>query len=689
MKKTIWKKGLKTTLALLLTATLLLPLSAKASGPEGEPVVFSESEEESPGPENAVPETSFIAVPETSFIIEETASSDASSPQEPEPSAEEPAAPSEETGPETQVPAAEVRQEEAAAYETGLPRISYTTHVQSYGWMDWSDNGEESGTWGQSKRLEALMIRLDPASSLSGSVEYRTHIQTYGWMDWVKDGAESGTTNQGKRMEAAQIRLTGAMAEQYDIYYRVHCQSFGWTGWAKNGAPAGSMGYSKRLEAIQIVLTPKGAPAPGDTGNPYYENLKVTYQTHVQTYGWQQESSNGQPNGTTGKSKRLEGIKIRLENHSMAEGSVEYCTHVQTYGWQDWVRDGAVSGTTGKSKRLEAIRIRLTGAMAEQYDIYYRVHCQTFGWTGWAKNGAPAGSEGYSKRLESIEICLTSKNGNAPGSVNRTYFKKSDRVTVTRYGKANGRQLMCYTLEDQNGNLAIIDGGYESDASILREVIQKHGNRVSAWIITHPHPDHAGAFNAIMSAPGTIQIDQIYTVPVNDQRYRETAKYYDEFEVYEKFRNLTKDLTNVHYVSENEEFDLLGLRFKVLHAWDDTTDRLNVDLCNNGSMVFILAGKQEKMLFLSDLETESEAYVLERHRDELDADYVQAAHHGNWGVSLDFYAALSPQKVFMDAPDWLLRENAGYDAHILKKYFEQKGIPVSAFSTAPNEIPIH
>jgi len=33
--------------------------------------------------------------------------------------------------------------------------------------------------------------------------------------------------------------------------------------------------------------------------------------------------------------------------------------HVQDYGWQAWKRDGAMAGTSGESKRLEGIEIRV------------------------------------------------------------------------------------------------------------------------------------------------------------------------------------------------------------------------------------------------------------------------------------------------------------------------------------------
>ena len=61
----------------------------------------------------------------------------------------------------------------------------------------------------------------------------------------------------------------------------------------------------------------------------------MTYQTHVQTYGWQSTVSDGATSGTSGQAKRLEGIKINLGDTGYS-GGIQYRTHVQTYGWQDW-----------------------------------------------------------------------------------------------------------------------------------------------------------------------------------------------------------------------------------------------------------------------------------------------------------------------------------------------------------------
>ena len=314
--------------------------------------------------------------------------------------------------------------------------LEYRTHVQTYGWQAWKKNGEMSGTSGQSKRMEAIQIKLEN-QPYSGDIRYTAHVQTYGWqgdMDnsdtWKKNGELSGTSGQSKRLEAIRIKLTGKMAKHYDIYYRVHAQSYGWLGWAKNGESAGTSGYGKRLEALQIVLVKKGNTAPKTTykgitsvknNAMYAKPLSVKYQSHVQKIGWQGNVSDGNVSGTSGRSLRLEGVKISLDNKPCS-GDIRYVTHVQTYGWQGdlnnvntWRRNGEMSGTSGQSKRLEAICIKLTGEMAKNYDVYYRVHAQRYGWLSWAKNGEQSGTAGFGFRLEALQIVLVKKGSAAPG----------------------------------------------------------------------------------------------------------------------------------------------------------------------------------------------------------------------------------------------------------------------------------
>lgn len=261
---------------------------------------------------------------------------------------------------------------------------------------------------------------------------------------------------------------------------------------------------------------------------------------------------------------------------------------------------------------------------------------------------------------------------------------------VTQYASVSEAQGMFYTIEDVNRNLVIIDGGWTVDAEQVRQVIAEHGNHVTAWIITHPHPDHVGAFNVIANDIEDIVIDHIYTVDVNYERYEETALDYDGFDACREFFKQKEKFNNIHYVHENDELELVGLHLKILSAWDEEVDKREINLCNVGSMCFRVDGESESVLFCADLGGSVEASVIEKHKDELAADYVQAGHHGNWGLSTEFYAHVSPKYVFFDSTDALLEQGElGYDAGELKDYFEAKGVEVHNYSSAPNEIVLH
>ena len=286
------------------------------------------------------------------------------------------------------------------------PIIAYQVHSQSVGWQDEKFNGEIAGVVGQSKRMEALKIKL-PDSEYDGGIKYQTHVQSIGWQNWKSDGEVAGTTGQEKRLEAVRIELTGAMKENYSVYYRTHVQNYGWLGWAKDGEKAGTIGYGKRLEALEIRLVKKGEEGPDESGESYYCPL-VLYNAHSQSIGWQETRYDNEMAGVTGQSRRMEAIKIQIPDN-MYQGSIEYRVFVQSYMWQEWKRDGQVAGTTNQSKRIEAIEIRLTGELGEHYDVYYCVHMAKIGWTNYAVNGETAGSTDLSKPIEAIRIQLVEK----------------------------------------------------------------------------------------------------------------------------------------------------------------------------------------------------------------------------------------------------------------------------------------
>ena len=346
--------------------------------------------------------------------------------------------------------------------ETAVPSVSYRVHIQDNGWLDMVENGETAGTTGQKKRIEALQLELTDVEGLSGSINYRVHVQNYGWLGTMKDGQAAGTTGEKRQVEAVQIYLTGAIADVYDVYYTVHIAWYGWMQWTKGSADdtgiCGSTGLNLQAEAIQVKLVKKGETAPNNgAASSYltpYSFGTVMYSGHQQNEGNLSAVYDGATLGITGKSERLEAIKVEEGDDLRAlDGDIIYRVHVQDYGTQGWVSSGTLAGTTGKSKRLEAVQMALTDELDEQFDIYYRVHIQDIGWLKWTKGTQESegwtGSSGFALRCEAIQVKILPKGTAAP-SDNAKY----------RYITENDIPDVSYSGHQQSyGNLSAVSNG--------------------------------------------------------------------------------------------------------------------------------------------------------------------------------------------------------------------------------------
>ena len=318
-------------------------------------------------------------------------------------------------------------------------KLSVVVHQQTVGDSKKAANGKTAGTVGRGMRMEAVYIGCTLPKGVKGTIKYRAHVQGIGWQPWVTKGHMAGTKGEEKRLEAIQIKLTGTFLKKYDVYYRTYMRNCGWLDWAKNGQTSGTVGQGAVLEGIQVLVVKKNssnAPVQGGYAAITPENLNtLSYSGHVQGLGDVAPVTNGQQLGTTGSSKRIEGLSVRLSHGaSQMFGTLKYSVHCQTYGWMNEVREGGYAGTRGESKRIEAIQISLEGDLSKYCDIYYRLHVQTLGWLSWAKNGDRAGTAGYSYRAEAIQIKLVAKGADAPGSTAVAFVDANSQPAGTTTG---------------------------------------------------------------------------------------------------------------------------------------------------------------------------------------------------------------------------------------------------------------
>lgn len=258
---------------------------------------------------------------------------------------------------------------------------------------------------------------------------------------------------------------------------------------------------------------------------------------------------------------------------------------------------------------------------------------------------------------------------------------------VTQYADATGQQGTFYTVSNDE-SLIVIDGGWADNESAVREVIKKHGNVVDAWIISHPHQDHAGAFNAIYANPGDITIKQIYDNGFDYDFIKSAGEPYDDIMVMETYYNQTKDASNVTHLKRGDRLSVCGLSLEVLNAYDEIvlyTVGDEKDYQNNASLLFKLSSEHNSILFCSDIKYDMDTYLLDTYKDALTCDYVQTGHHGNWSFSDAFYEKTNASVFFLDAPS-AITDNPDFPANALKQGLEQKEKTVLDFSTAPNTV---
>lgn len=261
---------------------------------------------------------------------------------------------------------------------------------------------------------------------------------------------------------------------------------------------------------------------------------------------------------------------------------------------------------------------------------------------------------------------------------------------ITQYGDPAVTQMMFYTIESSDGEFMIIDGGWRENEDALRRVIKEHGNHVDAWILTHPHPDHIGAFNEIVKNPGSIEIDMVYDVYIDLDEYEAVAREWDDISVYKEYWLLALEgRFPVKHIERDEEMVLMGLTIKCYNSYDSEVSTRTDVLCNNGSLMLKMSGVEESMLFCSDVEDEMQEFLTETYGEELSADYVQVSHHGNWGLTEEFYEMVSPKVAFFDGNTSLYEESTLYDGWKLMKYMKDQNITVYTYETQPNSIIMH
>lgn len=223
-------------------------------------------------------------------------------------------------------------------------------------------------------------------------------------------------------------------------------------------------------------------------------------------------------------------------------------------------------------------------------------------------------------------------------------------------GNTSHSQMFGCVIKTKNKTV-VIDGGTCKDAKQLADFLKEKSNsRVDAWFFTHPHHDHIGAFADIRRKDRDIIVDKLYFNFPDLSEGVHAALARNELE-----RSLWNDTKlwslqyHTHTVERGEIFEFDDVKIRVLRVFDPEIIGIN-----DSSAVYRIEGKRHSVLILGDLSVRGGIDTVEKCPLEyLSADYTQMAHHGQGGVSREFYDYIKPRRCIWASPEWLWNNDRG------------------------------
>ena len=225
-------------------------------------------------------------------------------------------------------------------------------------------------------------------------------------------------------------------------------------------------------------------------------------------------------------------------------------------------------------------------------------------------------------------------------------------------------QMMGYVIRTAGGKLFCIDGGTVGDTDGFMMLARRaaacpDGEKlhIDGWFLTHPHLDHVDVcFEAFRRLSDTFTLDRLY-LNFPSTFYQETYEPGDAktMHAYDALHDRFRDIETIVHAGDRLDFD--DVVFDILTEPDES---ITVNTGNNSSVAIRMTLEGQRVLFLGDMGVEEGNAMAERYsEEELHADFVEAAHHGQNGVDYPVYFKIKPRAVLWCAPDWLWTNNAG------------------------------
>lgn len=238
----------------------------------------------------------------------------------------------------------------------------------------------------------------------------------------------------------------------------------------------------------------------------------------------------------------------------------------------------------------------------------------------------------------------------------------------TYRGAAADTGYMCYVLRLADGRFIVIDGGTGIDAFVdgiyttLRDQAPDPTKiEVAAWIVTHSHGDHNGAFiNFCGKYKNAVNISMLMTNLPAESVAENAKDSGGKTAVNRTFTAFTEAFPKGQVVKVHNGYSrtIGGAQIEVLYTHEDyiTSARMlaNTKLWNNTSLIFRVSIAGQVLMFLGDSQVDSNTITSNMYGNYLKSDIVQVAHHGGEGGTAQIYTLIDAATALFTTSDELM-----------------------------------
>lgn len=222
----------------------------------------------------------------------------------------------------------------------------------------------------------------------------------------------------------------------------------------------------------------------------------------------------------------------------------------------------------------------------------------------------------------------------------------------------------CFILKTKEGKLIVIDGGHTQELPRLVACLQTISGEdvptVEAWLFSHMHGDHYGAYYRLSTDPefkGAVKVKKVYCNFLSREFLTTTGREPQEAygNVYDVIMNSSENFgAEVYIVQKGDLIAVDEIEFEVIHVPEEQFAKdMNV---NDSSVVYKMTyDKGQTIMFLGDAEWVCDNDLVNNCADKLKSDVVQVGHHGCGNVSRRCYELIDA-----DAYIWQCGERFWY-----------------------------